>query len=191
MRKNGLCIKVLLVVVFIIGVVFWSMPEMATASNASSSTSEVKVFNWRMASTWADGTFLIEAPKLFAELVSKMSQGRLNIKVYPVGALAPANQVLDIVSTGSVEAGDDWPSYWSGKNTAFDLLGSQVAGLIQWDYLLWFYEGGGMSLYNEIYGKYNCIYLPYAITGMESGIRSNKPINSLDDLKGPKSPPKH
>ncbi len=147
----------------------------------------VKKYEWRLASTWADGTFLFEVDKRFAELVEELSNGELVIKPYAVGQLGEASQVFDLVSNGSVECGGDWPSYWTGKNTGFDLLATNIMGFTAFDYYVWIYEAGGLEDgYNYMFNKYNMVYFPTAITGMESGIRSNKPINSLEDMKGMK-----
>lgn len=143
-----------------------------------------ETYNWRMITTWAQGTVQFEQDKKFVETVNTLSQGRLNVTLHQVGELAEATQVLDTVSNGTVEMGGDWPNYWSGKNTAFDLLGSHVVGFNGWDYLIWIYQAGGLDLYHEIYGKYNTVYFPIAASGMESGIRSNVPVESLDDLGG-------
>lgn len=147
---------------------------------------EQKVYNWKLASCWADGTFLFDVDKRFCELVSQLSNGQLNIKPYGVGQLAPANQVFDVVSNGTVECGGDWPSYWTGKNTGFDLLATNLMGFSNWDYYIWIYEAGGLDVYNKMFGKFGMVYFPTAITGMESGIRSNKPINKLSDMQGMK-----
>ena len=143
-----------------------------------------KTFSWRLASVWAEGFPLLESERAFAKRVEEMSGGRLKIKVFPDGQIGPANQVLDLVSSGAVEMGGDWPNYWSGKNTAFDLLGSHVMGFSPNDYYNWIYAGGGKAFYDEFYGKFGCVYFPHHSHDMESGIRSSKPINSLADFKG-------
>lgn len=145
-----------------------------------------EIFNWRLASAWGDGTILIDMDKHFADLVGKMSNGRLNIKVHGVNTLMPVQEVLDGVSKGTVEMGGECPIYWVGKNTAFDLIGTSVNSFTTMDYLLWMREAGGLALYDELYSKYNIKYFPHVIAGVESGIRSTKPVNKLDDLKGMK-----
>jgi TRAP-type mannitol/chloroaromatic compound transport system substrate-binding protein len=161
-------------------------PGTESKSPSNSGEDSGETFNWRMASVWAEGSIQYEHDKNFVDTINTLSNGRLNIKLHSVGELAQANQVLDLVSGGTVEMGGDWPNYWSGKNTAFELLGSQAMGLTNWDYFLWINEGGGSDAYNEIYGKFNTVYFPHTISGMESGIRSNKPVETLEDLKGMK-----
>jgi TRAP-type mannitol/chloroaromatic compound transport system substrate-binding protein len=51
------------------------------------------------------------------------------------------------------------------------------------DYLMWISDWGGFDLYQEVYGQFNLVYLPHAVLNNESGFRTNKPINSLDDLR--------
>lgn len=148
--------------------------------------SNEEVFEWRMISTWGEGSIQLEFDKLFVDTVRELSNGAIDIKLHAVDQLAPADQVLDTVSNGTVEMGGDWPNYWSGKNTAFDLLGSHAMGFSIWDYFLWINEAGGEKVYHDIYGQYNTIYFPHTLSGMESGIRSNKLIKSLEDFKGKK-----
>jgi TRAP-type mannitol/chloroaromatic compound transport system substrate-binding protein len=141
---------------------------------------------WKLVTTWTPAINLIEADKHFAKLVEEMSGGRMQISVHPAGELVPAMQVFDAVSNGTFEMGGEWPNYWAGKNTAFDLLGSYPLGPGQYDYLNWYYHGGGKAIFDWLYGKYNMIYFSHAITPMESGIRSVVPIKNLADYKGKK-----
>ncbi|MCD8140298.1 MAG: TRAP transporter substrate-binding protein DctP [Planctomycetaceae bacterium] len=143
-----------------------------------------KTYNWRLASVWAEGFPLLESERTFAQRVEELSNGRLKIKIFPEGQIGPANQVLDLVSSGAVEMGGDWPNYWSGKNIVFDLLGSHVMGFNPVDYYNWIYAAGGLDFYEEFYGKFNCVYFPHHAHDIESGIRSSKPINTLADLQG-------
>jgi TRAP-type mannitol/chloroaromatic compound transport system substrate-binding protein len=144
-----------------------------------------ETINWRLASTWAEGFALLESERTFAKRVEEMSGGRLVIKVFPAGQIAPANQVLDVGSSGAIDAGGDWPNYWSGRNTAFDLLGSHVMGFNAIDFYNWIYGGGGKKFYDEMYGKFNCVYFPHHSHDIESGFRASKgPFKSFRDFKG-------
>ncbi len=145
-----------------------------------------KVIKWKMVTTWSPSINLIEADRNFVKLVGELSNGRLQITLSPAGELVPASAVFDTVSKGSVECGGDWPSYWAGKNSAFDLLGSFPMGLTQYDAVNWYYHYGGKKVYDNLYGKYNMVYFPTSITPMESGIRSRVPIKTLADYKGKK-----
>lgn len=145
-----------------------------------------KVFKWKMVSTWTPAIDLIEGDKNFAKLVTEMSGGRLQVTVSPAGELVPANAVFDAVAKGSVEMGGDWPSYWAGKNSAFDLLGSFPMGLTQYDYINWYYHYGGKKIYDDLFGKYGIVYFLTSVSPMESGIRTRVPIKNLADYKGKK-----
>jgi len=143
-----------------------------------------KTIRWRMSTTWTPVIQLIEADRNFAKIVNEMTGDQLQIKFFEGGSLVPPFEIFDAVAKGTLDAGGDWPNYWTGKDTAFDLLGSYPFGLTPIDYMVWIYQGGGFELYQEVYGKFGLVYLPYAVTPMESGVRGNKPINSLEDYKG-------
>ncbi len=141
---------------------------------------------WKMVSTWTPAIDLLEGDKNFAKLVGELSGGRMQITVMSAGELVPAAGVFDAVSKGSVECGGDWPSYWAGKNSAFDLLGSFPMGLTQYDYINWYYHYGGKQAFNDLFGKYNMIYFLTSVSPQESGIRTRVPIKSVADYKGKK-----
>ncbi|HSR12015.1 MAG TPA: TRAP transporter substrate-binding protein DctP [Thermodesulfobacteriota bacterium] len=153
---------------------------------SASAQTDAKPLEWKMPSTWTPAINLIEADRYFAKKVNELSGGRFKITVSGAGELVPAMQVFDAVSKGSFPIGADWPGYWSGKNTAFDILGTYPMGLCQYDYVNWYYHYGGKALYNEMYGKFNMVSFMHASTPMESGIRTVVPIKSLADYKGKK-----
>lgn len=143
-----------------------------------------KVIKWRFQSIWPPAINLIEADKHFVEVVNELSGGELVLEFYPGGALVAGFEMFDAVAKGVFEAGGEWPNYWSGKNTAFDLLGSFPMGLTPGDYMVWIWQAGGLECYQELYGKYGLVYWPHCNTSMESGVRGHKPIYSLEDYEG-------
>ena len=142
--------------------------------------------SWRMTTCWPPSIKFIEADRHFVNLVNEHMGDELKIKFFEGGALVPAFELLDAVSKGIVQAGGDWPNYWAGKNSAFDLLGAYPMGLTPSDYFVWIYQGGGFELYQELYAKFGVVYLPYWVSTSESGVRGNKKITSLNDYKGMK-----
>jgi TRAP-type mannitol/chloroaromatic compound transport system substrate-binding protein len=108
----------------------------------------------------------------------------LEIRLYPAGQLLPAYQNLDAVQKGTVEMAGDFGPYWSGKNTAFDLLGTTPMGMTWIDYMLWIYHGGGQEIYDDLYGKCGAKWLLQNFTPIEAGFRTHKPITSIEDFKG-------
>lgn len=143
-------------------------------------------FSWRMASCWPPSNILVEGDKYFAKLVEELSDGKLKIKVYPAPQLVTPDQVFETVAQGSVECGGDWPGYWSGKNAAFELIGSYPMGLTQYDYINWYRHYGGEELIQALYGKYGLHYMVNWVIPMQSGIRSNKAMRTVEDYKGMK-----
>lgn len=141
---------------------------------------------WRMTSTWPPSISLIEADQAFVKAANHLAKGKLKIKFFTGGTLMPSYEVFEAVSKGAIHAAGDWSNYWAGKDRAFDALGAYPMGLTPMDYFIWIYEGGGLELFQEAYGKFGIHYLVTGITPMECGIRSNKPIKSLDDLEGMK-----
>lgn len=154
-----------------------------TLSLGSAAVAQEK-FKWRAGSTWTPAINLIESDRYFIKIVNQMAGGRMTISHHPAGEIVGAFELFDAVSKGALEGGFDWPSYWSGKNSAFDLLGSVSFWFTPADYYTWVYQGGGLELIRKLFAKYNMYYIPIGNTPSESGFRTNKPIKSLEDFKG-------
>ena len=140
--------------------------------------------SWTMTTTWPSSLELIETDKKFVELANKLTAGELSIEFFEGGALVPAGEVFGAVESGTIQAGGDWPGYWAGRDAAFSPLATTPSLFNAVDYVNWIQQWGGADLYNEIYGNYGMVYLPYGVTNNESGFRTNEPIVTLDDLQG-------
>lgn len=139
---------------------------------------------WTMTSTWPDSIALIEIDRKWVENVNRIAEGELEIEFRSGGTLMPGPEVFDGVESGSIEAAGDWPGYWAGRSPAFSPLATHTSLFNAVDYLNWIMEWGGWDVYQEVYGEYGMVYLPYGITNNESGFMGRTPITSLDDLDG-------
>nr|WP_040617914.1 TRAP transporter substrate-binding protein DctP [Roseovarius nubinhibens] len=140
--------------------------------------------SWTMTTTWPSSLELIEMDKHFVELANKLTKGELTIEFFEGGSLVPSGEVFGAVESGTIQAGGDWPGYWAGRDAAFSALATTPSLFNAVDYVNWIQQWGGAELYNEIYGQFGMVYLPYAVTNNESGFRTNEPIRNLDDLQG-------
>ncbi|MDO5658514.1 MAG: TRAP transporter substrate-binding protein DctP [Paracoccus sp. (in: a-proteobacteria)] len=141
--------------------------------------------SWTMTSTWPSSLELIEIDKHFVDLANKLTTGELNIEFFEGGSLVPAGEVFGAVESGTIEAGADWPGYWAGRNSAFSPLSTTASLFNAIDYVNWINEWGGQELYDEVYGQFGMVYLPYGVTNNESGFRTvSQPIRNTEDLQG-------
>ncbi len=120
----------------------------------------------------------------FAKLCYEMSGGTLEIKVYPKDILVPAMEVFDATSAAQIDAFHSGVYYWKGKNSAFSIFGGMPLGLTSEEMITWLKFGGGYSLWQELYEKFNLYPLIGGTTGPQMGGWFKKEIHSLSDLKG-------
>lgn len=157
--------------------------DTAHANAVAGGNSDLPVVTWKMGSTWGSGNVHFTVDQRFSELVSELTGGRFTITNYAEGELCAANQLFDYVKNGTIECGGDWGGYWSGKDTAFELLSTIMDDFTALDYYTWIYEADGLQCYKDLYGQYNMEYFPLVTNPSESGIRSVKPINSIADMQ--------
>lgn len=145
-----------------------------------------KTYKWRLVTTWPTGIPWHQTVLHFAKKVNELSNGELQIKVFPAGSIVPAFQVFDAVRNGVAEMGHDWSGYWKGKNQAFVAFASVPFGMNDVEYSIWLMQGEGMKLANELYGNYGIIPLIGGNSGQEMGFFTKKPITDIDQMKGMK-----
>src|SRR5499426_2658165 len=119
----------------------------------------------RFQSTWPSKDIFHEYAHDFAKKVNDMTGGDLKIEVLPAGAVVPAFQLLDAVSTGVLDGGHGVLVYHYGKNTALALWGSGPGYGMDANMLLsWHKYGGGKQLLEKIFTGINAdvVSFPYA-----------------------------
>jgi TRAP-type mannitol/chloroaromatic compound transport system substrate-binding protein len=140
---------------------------------------------WKMVTTWPrDFPGLGTGASLAAELIGKLSNGRLMVEVYGGNELVPPFEVFDAVQRGTAEMGHGASYYWKGKIPAALFLAGVPFGLTGNEINGWFYHGGGLELYREAYAPFGVIPFPTGNSGTQMGGWFNKEINSTADLDG-------
>ncbi|MCW8918285.1 MAG: TRAP transporter substrate-binding protein [Gammaproteobacteria bacterium] len=140
---------------------------------------------WKMVTTWPKSfPALGTGANYLAELITTMSGGRLEVKVYGAGELVPAFEIFDAVSRGTAQMGHGAAYYWKGKSEAAQFFSAVPFGLTAQEMNAWLYHGGGMALWEEVYAPFGLVPTAALNTGVQMGGWFNKEINTLADLKG-------
>jgi TRAP-type mannitol/chloroaromatic compound transport system substrate-binding protein len=154
-------------------------------ATTSTETKPAKTYRWKMVTTWPPGFPVLQhGAERFADNVKKMSNGRIDIKVYAGGELIPPLQTFDAVSQGTVEMGHGSAYYWAGKVPEAQFFSTVPFGMTARGMNAWLYEGGGLELWRETYKPFRVVPFPLGNTGVQMGGWFNKEINSLDDIQG-------
>ena len=155
------------------------------ADNGAAAVTRGPKLKWRMVTTWpANFPGLGTGASRLAELITAMSGGRLEVKVYGAGELVPALEVFDAVSNGTAELGHGAAYYWKGKAAAAQFFGAVPFGMTAQEVNGWLYFGGGNPLWTELYAPFGLLPQPAGNTGVQGGGWFRKEIRSVADLKG-------
>ena len=162
--------------------------RMAVATNGEVAAEVVsKPVRWKMGSAFPGA--LVQLGTLGTTLsrtVGEISGGDVELKFFEPGALVPALELFDAVSTGAIDAGWSTPGYWAGKVPALQFYTAVPFGPAVGEYMAWFYYGGGEALYDELYSRHNIKGMLCGIIAPEASGWFQKEITSIDDFKGMK-----
>ena len=156
-----------------------------TAAVAPAIVSAKTKIKWKMVTTWPKNfPVLGTGANELAELITKMTDGRIKIKVYGAGELIPAFEVFDAVSRGTAEMGHGSAYYWKGKIEEAQFFSTVPFGMNGQEMTAWLYYGGGMELWQETYEPFGIIPAAAGNTLVQMAGWFNREINSTKDLEG-------
>lgn len=157
----------------------------AQNKTTSSGILSSKKYKWKCVTTWPPNfPVLGEGAVLFAKWVKEMSAGRMEIKVFGGGELVPALEAFDAVKGGAADMAHGCAYYWAGKSKAAQFFATVPFGMNAQQMNAWIMNGGGLQLWEELYGGFGLIPMPGGNTGVQMGGWFNREINSLADFKG-------
>src|SRR5689334_1068331 len=140
---------------------------------------------WRMASSFPKSLdTLYGTAEDLAGRVSRLTEGKFEIRVFAAGEIVPALQVLDAVQNGTVECGLTASYYYIGKNPALAFDTALPFGMNARQQNAWMYYGGGMPLVRDMFKQYNIVNFPCGNTGTQMAGWYRKEIKTVADLKG-------
>ncbi|MBR8463117.1 TRAP transporter substrate-binding protein DctP [Campylobacter sp. faydin G-24] len=146
---------------------------------------EGKVYKLKLASSW-DSTMPIlgEVPKRFKEVLERMSNGRIELRIdYPSKHKSPF-AMLDFTKTGQYDIGYTASYYYKGKD-AKTMFFTAVPFMLNTDeQQAWYKFGGGKELEAKVFDSHNIKVFNAGNTGMQMGGWFKKEIKNVDDLKG-------
>jgi TRAP-type mannitol/chloroaromatic compound transport system substrate-binding protein len=119
-----------------------------------------------------------------AERITQMSDGALTIDVFAAGELVPPLQVLDAVSTGTVEMAHTAALFWSGKMPAAPIFTTVPFGPDPLEHMAWLRAGGGQELWDELYAPFAVKPLVGGNTGPSAAGWFRREITTVADIKG-------
>ncbi|MEQ9489660.1 MAG: TRAP transporter substrate-binding protein DctP [Alphaproteobacteria bacterium] len=141
--------------------------------------------SFKMATGWGGGPLMDIGAKAFAEKVAELSNGRIEIEVFPAGTLGPGLKVSETVEQGVAEMGHTWVGYDWGADPTAVLFGGFAGSFDSERMLHWLYRAGGAELQAEWRDeKFNLVSMPLFIRTSEVFLHSRKPVRTLEDLQG-------
>lgn len=147
--------------------------------SASASAQAVK---WDLSNDYQASSLPGQADQVFADKVKELSNASIEVTLHMGGALGYKSQdVFDAVRTGAVQIGDASTAFWGGINPIFKL--SSLPFLLASSEEARLLYQAGRPAYEEVLAGSNQILL-YTAPWPPSGIWADKPVDSLDALKG-------
>ena len=140
---------------------------------------------WDLVTSWpANFPLFGQTAQRIADHVTRMSGGRLTIKVSPGGEKVPPLGVFDAVSAGQAAMGHSAAYYWSKTVPAAQFFATIPFGMNAQQINAWLYAGGGLALWQELYEPFNLVPLPAGNAGVRMGGWFRNPIADLRALRG-------
>lgn len=138
-----------------------------------------------MVSTWPrDFPGLGTGAQRFAQRVSDMTDGRMQVEYFAGGERVKPFDSFDEVASGNAQIYHGADYYWKGKHPGLAYFTSVPFGLIYTEMNAWIRWGGGQELWDELTGQFGLKNLMCGNTGCQMGGWFNKEMNSPDDFKG-------
>lgn len=143
-----------------------------------------KVFKWKMQAHWPAASASFKPLKdFFEQKITKLTDGRLQVTLYPAGALVPFREIFDSCRKGTIEMAVASPAYWMTiVPIAAVAANMPMTFRDAWEGLYFHNSAGFEDMLKEAHAKHNLLYYTEKI--FPTALIGKKPIRKLEDFKG-------
>ena len=175
-KKTIHIVAFFIIISFLVLAVGCSKPAAAPAPEQK----PAEKYSFNFITSWAKGTVNYDKAEAYAKTVNELSDGRLDIKIIGgTEAFAPT-ETIEAVSKGAVDGAYSSASYYEGYVPEASALSVSMMSHEEID------KSGGFALVQEIYQKYNLMFVNLDNMHTYSGfhIWLKEPIKDINDLNG-------
>ena len=138
-----------------------------------------------MVATWGrDFPGLGTGAQRFAQRISDMSDGRIQVTYYAANERVKAFDSFDEVASGNAQMYHAADYYWVGKDKTWGYYTAVPFGFTYTEMNAWIRFAGGQQLWDELADKFGLKNFLCGNTGVQMGGWFNKKIKSPKDFKG-------
>ncbi len=154
----------------------------AAAALAGPAAAQDHSFKFQSSDPAGNPNFILQQG--WADSVSEMTDGRIEIELLPVETIVAHTETQDAVAAGILDGHVTDTSYFAGKDPAFGLIANPVGAYGDPSEMFGFMnEGGGRELMNEMLNPYGLQFIGATTPGLEAFV-SKVPLDGVDDLQG-------
>ena len=138
-----------------------------------------------MVATWGrDFPGLGTGAQRFAQRISDISDGRIQVTYYAANERVKAFDSFDEVASGNSQMYHGADYYWVKKHPAFGYFTAVPFGFTYAEMNAWLKFAGGQELWDELTDDFGTQSFAAGNTGVQMGGWFNKKIRSANDIKG-------
>jgi TRAP-type mannitol/chloroaromatic compound transport system substrate-binding protein len=139
----------------------------------------------KLVTDWPDGTPGLHTSAVrIAKTIGMATGGRIQIEVFPAGALVRAFETFDAVAAGVADMYHSFEGYFEQKSRALQFFAAIPFGFTADELFAWIHYGGGQELWDALSGQFNIKPLLCTSTGCQMGGWFVHEVNSAEDFKG-------
>lgn len=161
-----------------------SLATGASLSLSSPATAQ-KSRRLKMVTDWPAGSpGLQSSAARLAQRIGAATEGRIDIEVFPAGALVRPLETFDAVGDGVADMYHSAEYYWEKKSPAFSFFASVPFGFTANELFAWVHYGGGQELWDTLSGQFHIKPFLCCNTGTQMGGWCTREVPSVEALRG-------